>query len=140
MFARLAIHIRDRMRHGPRLWAMTAIIVLLFAVPGQAARPTPRETVTVDYLYEACAGTGDPASARGLIPYFDCQSYVYGVLDAYLSVREALPLGNRACFPSSLSPWQAIEFGRVLLDDPSNGPKVAGPALITILAKTYPCK
>ena len=62
-----------------------------------------RESVTVDFLYETCSAVGQ--TAHGMIPHFDCESYVYGVLDAHVAVRDALPKAQRACFPASLPPW-----------------------------------
>jgi hypothetical protein len=117
------------------------VCVLLFCVRAtNAADPSSkgplRHDVTIDFLYEACAAKGE--TARGDIPYFDCESYVYGVLDSYIAVRNALPKKERACFPADIAPWQVIEYARYLVVGNSR-PAKAGPALIDILKRKYPC-
>jgi hypothetical protein len=92
---------------------------------------TPREVVTVDFLYEACGVVGE--TARGKIPFFDCDSYVYGVLDSYLAIRSQLPRGERACFPASIPPSKVLEDARSLGIEIKEGSKIAGPALIDAL-------
>jgi hypothetical protein len=96
----------------------------------------PRHSVTVDYLYEACSVVGD--TAKGDIPYFDCESYVYGVLDAYLKMRESIPKANRACFPVDIEPWRVLEMAN---PKPGTYPRseTAGAFLIDYLRKRYPC-
>jgi len=96
-----------------------------------------RQQVTMDFLYEAC-GDVEADKSRGMIPYFDCESYVYGVLDAYLSIRESIPKSQRACFPADLAPWQAIEIAHPLAFGEQSS-KAAAPVLIEALRKTYPC-
>jgi hypothetical protein len=101
----------------------------------------PRKEVTLDGLYEACSVVGE--TARGDIPYFDCESYVYGVLDSYLAVRDSIPKENRACFPATLAPWEALKIAESAdhLDrKPYMGTKTAGPVIIEMLRKKYPCK
>lgn len=95
-----------------------------------------RSKVTVDFLYEACAAFGQ--TARGMIPNFDCRSYVYGVLDSYLALRTSLPAAQRACFPPAITPEEVLEIGRGPLV--GRGSEIAGPALIDELRKAYPCK
>ena len=96
----------------------------------------PRRQVTVDGLYEACSVVG--GTAKGDIPYFDCESYVYGVLDAYLAVRESVPKNRRACFPADIPPWRALEDAHSLILS-SEHSSTAAPALIEALRKKYPC-
>jgi Rap1a immunity proteins len=96
----------------------------------------PRRDVTVDYLYEACSAVGE--TAKGDIPYFDCESYVYGVLDTYNKVRDAIPKASRACFPPHIEPWRVLE-----LANPKPGSyrkdQSAASFLIDFLKKRYPC-
>ena len=96
----------------------------------------PRRQVTVGYLYEACSNVGE--TAKGDIPYFDCESYVYGVLDAYLVVRESVPKERRACFPADIPPWLALDDARELVLS-GHMARAAGPALIEALRKKCPC-
>jgi hypothetical protein len=90
----------------------------------------------MDYLYESCSSNGN--TAGGDIAYFDCESYVYGVLDAYLNIKSALPLNKQACFPNDLPPWRALEIAEPL-DFGAAGRKDAAPQIIAALRKHYPC-
>ena len=99
---------------------------------------SPREVVTVDFLYESCGVVG--RTAKGQIPFFDCESYVYGVLDSYLAVRSSLPQNERACFPASIAPWKVLEDARALGIVDSEGSQIAAPELIEAMRKKYPCK
>jgi Rap1a immunity proteins len=96
----------------------------------------PRQTVTVDGLYEACGVVGE--TAKGDIPYFDCESYVYGVLDAYIKVSSVIPGADRACFPPRIEPWRVLEMA-----NPKPGTyrkdQSAASFLIDFLKKRYPC-
>jgi len=74
-----------------------------------------------------------------LFEYFDCESYVYGVLDAYLAVSEIIPKQQRACFPRAIEPWRVLEDVRELLEN-GNGENIAGQAIIKALVIKYPCK
>ncbi len=53
-------------------------------VPCCDYRPGPGG-ITADFLLETCSVTGK--TAYGMIPYFDCQSYVLAVLDTYRSMQ-----------------------------------------------------
>jgi hypothetical protein len=97
----------------------------------------PRKTVSMDYLYESCDNRG--GTAGGDIAYFDCESYVYGVLDAYLEIRNEIPLNERACFPENLPPWLALKIAEPL-DEGSAGRREAGPQIIAALRNKYPCQ
>lgn len=105
------------------------------SVPWQTRNP--RRQVTVDYLYEACSAVGD--TARGDIPNFDCESYVYGVLDAYIAIRSRLPIQDRACFPADIEPWRALKIA-----NPQPGTydrsQSAATFLIGVMKARYPCR
>ena len=88
---------------------------------------------------EACADIGDPALSGGKIPFFDCHSYIYGVIDAYLLTRESIPKSNRACFPADLAPWQVMQELWPLLRSTKFGPEPAAPIIVATLRKKYPC-
>ncbi|EAA7111043.1 hypothetical protein EWJ91_23140 [Salmonella enterica subsp. enterica serovar Ouagadougou] len=94
-----------------------------------------RKTVTVAFLYEACSSIGE--TRGGMIPWFDCESYVYGVLDSYISIRDTIPKKQRACFPVNLAPWEALNLS--LKHEYSKWNRVASTVLIENLREQYPC-
>jgi hypothetical protein len=96
----------------------------------------PRDQVTLDGLHEACSVVGQ--TARGSIPYFDCESYVYGALDSYLGVKESIPKAQRACFPANIPPWRVLEIS-AQLDIPHKSEDIAAPLIIEALRKKFPC-
>ena len=102
----------------------------------------PRRTVTLEYLYESCAGRGD--TGGGDIPYFDCETYVYGVLDSYILIRPSMPVSQRACFPTNLPPWLALEIAEPMLfgakSGKGDGSAPAALKIIDALRKKYPCR
>lgn len=132
------------------------IITALFSSQCQSTtlndwgRDHPRAKVTLDYWGEACSiDMGDPVLRGGVIPYFDCQSYLYGMLDAYLSVSKFIPKNQRVCLPINISPWQILQDTKYIFDvsptnddfrKPYNGPNTASVEIIKELHKKYPCK
>ena len=96
----------------------------------------PRREVTVDYLYESCSAVGE--TAHGDIPYFDCESYVYGVLDGYAKVRDQIPKSSRSCFPEKIEPWRVLEMANPKTSS-YNRSQTAASFLIDFLVKRYPC-
>ncbi len=106
--------------------------------PPWEARPAQRNTVTLDFLLETCDAVGK--TARGMIPYFDCDSYIYGVLDAYLEVRDRLPFEKRACFPASITPGQVLkDIWHLASQNDDRLSRTAAPTIIEELRKKYPC-
>jgi hypothetical protein len=132
-------HQRSR-KNGEIMRVTTLLIIILCASQAEADSPFdtryPRKEVTINFLYEACSVVGE--TAHGNIPFFDCESYVYGVLDTYLATRSAIPVAKRACFPAALPPWQALEIARPLTLG-NIGDQTAGPLIIEALRKQYPC-
>lgn len=106
------------------------------------------QKVTLDYLLESCAlNVGDPSLGRGKIPYFDCESYIYGVLDSYQAIKYYIPKTERVCIPTEIAPWQVLNDTMDIFKDkngktkiPYNGSDVAAPELLKELHKQYPCK
>ena len=90
----------------------------------------------MDGLYEACSVVGE--TARGDIPYFDCESYVYGVLDGYAKVRDQIPKSHRSCFPEKIEPWRVLEMANPKTKGYSTS-QTAASFLIDFLIKRYPC-
>lgn len=118
-----------------------AIILLLSCSFAHAVTPLDkrhkRESVTIDYLFESCTVIGE--TAGGMIPYFDCESYIYGVLDAHLAVRDSLKAKDRACFPADIAPWQVYEKILAAIPQTQWG-KPAAPLIIDALRVKYPCQ
>jgi Rap1a immunity proteins len=90
----------------------------------------------VDYLYESCSVVGE--TARGDIPYFDCESYVYGVLDGYAKVRDRIPKSGRSCFPDKIEPWRVLEMANPKSSSYDRS-QTAASFLINFMVKRYPC-
>ncbi|MBH0710956.1 hypothetical protein I3A76_17615 [Salmonella enterica] len=114
-----------------------------FAVEVPWITKKERQEVTTYYLYETCSVIGE--TRGGMIPYFDCESYVYGVLDAYLAVRDTIPVAQRACFPKNLAPWQVLELSadydeNVMQQTIIQGYRPASEVLIEHLREKYPCE
>lgn len=96
-----------------------------------------RKTVTYVFLYEACSSIGE--TGGGMIPWFDCESYVYGVLDSYIATRNTIPIKQRACFPANLAPWEALKLSRKDEFTEWEWSRLASTVLIENLRKHYPC-
>ena len=123
--------------------ARLVILIALAAPAVHAAAPwaekrNPRQQVTADYLMETCHVVGQ--TAHGMIPHFDCESYVYGVLDSHLAVRDKLPKPSQACFPVTLAPWEALEVAYPHLRRDGRNSQDAAKFLMEALRKKYPCK
>ena len=106
-----------------------------------AANPSdtkyPRQSVSVEYLYETCSVVG--GTAGGLIPFFDCESYVYGVLDTHLSHRIEVPDPARAsvmgrpdactlCHVDADRAWAVRERDRLWASASGDAPHLAAHA------------
>lgn len=126
-----------------RLWwwarLVSSALVCLALLNGpyaHAVGPTdtkhPKQLVSGDFFMEACTVVGE--TAHGMIPHFDCESYIYGVLDA-LSLSRSLP-----CLPKQLAPWQVYEA--LLSSSPSSAARQhhAAALIVSALGKKYPCK
>ena len=98
----------------PGTCVLPVLLGLAAALPAGAATPLetrhPRATVTIDFLLEACTVVGE--TAHGMIPHFDCESWLYGVLDAQAALAAATSAdattaaAAAACVPAKLAPWQ----------------------------------
>jgi hypothetical protein len=144
---------------------------LLAALPAAAGTPLDtrhaRETVSLEFLMEACSVVGD--TAFGMVPNFDCESFLYGVIDTHAAIEDARGDGRRACAPGGLAPWQlyalvdddvpdeSVEPDGEPVDDPTSAfaradaervrvpiprsrwNEPAAPLLVELLEKAYPC-
>ena len=119
--------------------AIALSLPLAIAAPALAATPLDtrhaRETVTLDYLMESCTVVGE--TAHGMVPHFDCESFLYGVIDTVA----ALPADGAAaphCVPAALAPWQV--YGRIgdrIPRERWNEP--AARLLVELLRREFPC-
>lgn len=95
-----------------------------------------RESISLDYLMEACAVVGQ--TAGGMIPYFDCESYIYGILDAELAASSSHGQGRGVCVPVGLAPWEVYRnIGKGI--PRSLWSKPAAPLIIQFLRRNHPC-
>lgn len=118
-----------------------AIILLFSCSLAHATTPLDkrhkRESVTIDYLFESCTVIGE--TSGGMIPFFDCESYLYGVLDSHLAIRASLKPNAQACFPANIAPWQVYEKILAAIPQEQWG-NPAAPLIIEALRVSYPCK
>lgn len=116
------------------------LLTTLCCMPAVATTPLEsrhaRQTVTLEFLFEACTVIGE--TAYGMIPHFDCETFIYGVLDAHLAVRDSLPEAAQSCFPAEMAPWQVYEQ-LMSADIESLSQKPAADAILEILKQDYPC-
>lgn len=129
-----------------------SVIICMWLFPAHAVTSwdykKPRETITLDFLFEVCAkDMGDPNGIGGIVPFFDCDSYIYGVLDSYLLIRDYIPKKERVCLPVDISPWKVLEDTKnIFYTDkgrfkvPYNGTNSASEEIIKELHKKYPCE
>lgn len=117
-------------------------IFMLIAVSYAANAITPldtrnkHETITLDYFLEACTVIGETGS--GLISHFDCESYLYGIMDTQRVLNASLPTEQQACIPEKLAPWQLYEqIGSVIPDNEWGN--LAAPHITHLLRQKYPC-
>lgn len=82
---------------------LTFLITVFFSASAFAKTPldskNPTATVTLDYFLEACTVVGE--TQFGMIPNFDCESYIYGVLDTYAATQTKLKK-PQLCIPQIL--------------------------------------
>ena len=137
------------------------LLSLAAALPAAAATPVDtrhsRETITLEFLMEACSVVGE--TAHGMVPHFDCESFLYGVIDAHAAIEATRGDARRSCVGHGIAPWQLYalvddEFG----DDgevagapgfDATGPRYriarerwngpAAPLLVEVLENAYPC-
>lgn len=95
----------------------------------------PHHEVSIEYLLESCAVIGK--TAGGKIPHFDCESYVYGVLDSHLQARPHLPKTLQSCHPPSFAPWQVYEL--IINEKNLVRTDLAAEAILKVLARRFPC-
>lgn len=118
-----------------------ALLTSLLACPAVAVTPVdrkqPRQTITLDYLMESCTVIGE--TAGGMVPHFDCETYLYGVLDSQRAMQSGRPAAQRSCVPASLAPWQVWQdIERWIPREEWSKP--AAPLLVEALGRRFPCR
>ncbi len=114
---------------------------LFISATSWAATPldfrNPRQMLSVDNFFEACTVIGE--TAYGKIPHFDCETYLYGIVDTHQALNPSLPVAQQLCLPEKLAPWQLYE---TLLSFDVEGSREDNAAsfIVKALIKTYPCK
>lgn len=119
---------------------LTFLITVFFSASAFAKTPldskNPPAVVTLDYFLEACTVVGE--TQFGMIPNFDCESYIYGVLDTYAATQTKLKK-PQVCIPQNIAPWQVYETVLASSIKPSVY-QAAAPAIIKALSEKYPCR
>lgn len=117
------------------------IFAALVSGGGWAATPldsrNPQQVITADYFLETCSVIGE--TAYGMVPHFDCETYIYGVLDTYKAVNAGLPAADRICLPATLAPWRVYE-ALPTPESESGREENAATYIIDSLRKAYPCQ
>lgn len=100
------------------------------------ARPSG---IKIQPFLESCFATGE--TARGAIPYFDCQSYVLGVIDASRNVKSSASKSRGLCLPSEITTKDVIDL---IWDKYPNwdvpAHRKASAVILEVLGEKYPCK
>lgn len=107
-------------------------------VPSCCDYPAKPGGIKIDGLMEACAVPGE--TARGDIPYFDCQSYVLGVVDSYRLLKDSIAKEKQICLPESITTRDILELiYRTYQGEPFPQNRGAADVILEVLKKKYPC-
>lgn len=120
--------------------SLQALLLAAFCSPVMARTPidigNARQTISMDYLMESCTVVGE--TAGGLVNYFDCESYLYGLLDAQAQLNSQVPPADRICLPPAMAPWQVYDrLARLEGGEDWSGP--AAPIILRVLRQQFPC-
>ncbi len=122
-------------------------LAIFIAYPSQAQKVNPeccnyaasKEAIKIQFFLEACSVPGE--TQHGMVPYFDCQSFVLGVVSTYRQVNFQLPKESQLCIPESLTTKNLLEL--ILKKYPNWGIKeerLASEVIIETLKINYFCK
>jgi hypothetical protein len=96
---------------------------------------TGSEGITTDFLLETCSVSGQ--TAYGMIPNFDCQSYILAVVDTLRSVQERhAPV---ACPPQTTTAGDILGLVWNRFSSQADGGRRASDVIIEALVSVYPC-
>lgn len=63
--------------------------------------------ITIEDLLEACASTGKTANSSP--PYFDCQSYILGVVETFRAPTQIVEVEKQLCIPRNYETRNLLE-------------------------------
>jgi Ssp1 endopeptidase immunity protein Rap1a len=93
--------------------------------------------ISADFLLETCSVTG--RTAHGMIPYFDCQSYVLAVVDSYKALQDSLPKKSRLCLPKTLTAAEVLTAMNKRYRYERDGQRRAAGVIIEALQSRFVC-
>jgi hypothetical protein len=93
--------------------------------------------ITADFLLETCSVPGQ--TAYGMIPFFDCQSYVMGLIDSARTNREADGDHARICLPPAFTASDALRLLEGQYNREQEGERRASDLLLTAMEAEYHC-
>jgi len=107
------------MKKIPDRLLSTIVVILTLTVLSSISRaqhvnpkccdyPARPDAVKIQFFLEACAVPGE--SERGMMPYFDCQSYVLGIIDGYRLLKSSSPKDRQICLPESITTREVLEL------------------------------
>src|ERR1035437_7108855 len=76
--------------------------------PNCCRYPANPDGIKIQFFFESCAVPGE--TARGMIPYFDCQSYMLGVVDTYRQLKSSTSKSKQMCLPSNITTKDVLEL------------------------------
>jgi hypothetical protein len=131
-----------------RLLSTTILILLLTFFPciSLAQHVNPKccnypakpDAVKIQFFLEACAVPGE--TARGMIPYFDCQSYVLGIIDGYRLLKSSSPKDSQICLPESITTREVLELiWKTYPNWEIAENRQAGEVILEVLRKEFRC-
>jgi hypothetical protein len=101
--------------------------------------PANPNGIKIHVFLESCAVPGE--SARGMIPYFDCQSYVLGVIDTRRQLNPLIPDSEKICLPTNITTKDVLELiwkQYPNWDIPES--RQASEVILEVLQKEFSCK
>jgi Rap1a immunity proteins len=115
-----------------------AYTIAQHVIPECCNYPAKPGGIKIQFLLEACAFQG--GGEKGMIPYFDCQSYVLGVVDSYRLLRDSVAKEKRTCIPENVTTRDILELiwnAYPNWDIPES--RGAADVILEVLKKRYPC-
>lgn len=94
--------------------------------------------ITADFLLETCSVTGK--TAYGMIPYFDCQSYVLAVLDTYRSMQGGSATAAKLCLPPTITAREVLDVVTARFKFERDGQRRASDVILEALPTKFACR
>jgi hypothetical protein len=106
--------------------------------PNCCRYPAGPNGINIQFFLESCAVPGN--TARGMIPHFDCQSYVLGVIGAYKQLKSSVRKSRQMCLQSDITTKDVLELiweQYPNWDTPAN--RQASEVILEVLQKRFSC-